>query len=239
VTEKLDTHNSVKQTDTKGYEMFFVEGEPVVRRLSDNGKLLDANQQHKEQENVEKQIKRAHERAAKRERNEDDPNTLGIKQFLAAAHFRNARYDTFNSRRVFAYDFEPNRDFKPHTRAESLAHKLSGTVWIDPDALEIVRLEARVTENFRVAGGLLGDLKPGSSVVFEQGLVNGEVWLPSFADFNVGARLFLIKPLHERVVDRFSNYRKVSCDLQCQRGAGKITTRSPWITAVAGLQVGH
>ena len=207
-TQKLDGHDAVKKTEIKGYEMFFVDGQPILRQVSNDSKPLHAKEQRKEQEKVDKQIKQAHERAGKRARNQEDPNALGIKQFLAASRFTNARYDSFKGQRVLAYDFEPNRDFEPHTRAESLANKLSGTVWIDPDALEIVRLDARVTENFNVAGGLLGSLKRGSAVVFEQEHVNGEVWLPSFADFNVGARLWLVSSLHERVIDRFSNYRK-------------------------------
>jgi hypothetical protein len=207
-TQKLDSKDGVKKTEVKGYEMFFVNGTPILRQVSKDGKTLDDNEQHKEQEKVDKQIKKARERAAKRERDEDDPNALGIKQFLEAARFSNGRYDTFKNQRVLAYDFAPNPDFKPHTRAESLANKLGGTVWIDPDALQIVRLEARVTENFNVAGGLLGSLKRGSAVVFEQEYVNGEIWLPSFADFSVGARVLLISSLHERVIDRFSNYRK-------------------------------
>jgi hypothetical protein len=207
-TQKLGAYDTVKKTEIKGYEMFFEKGEAIVRQVSNDNKPLDANEQRKEEEKVEKQIKKARERAAKRERNEDDPKALGIKQFLAASSFSNARYDRFKTQRVLAYDFEPNPDFKPHTRAENLAHKLSGTVWIDPDALEVVRLEARVTENFNVAGGLLGSLKRGSAVVFEQEHVNGEVWLPLFADFKVGARLWLVSSLRERVIDRFSNYRK-------------------------------
>ena len=71
-----------------------------------------------------------------------------------------------------------------------------------------MRLEARVTENFNVAGGLLGSLKRGSALAFEQEHVNGEVWLPSFADFNVRARVLLVSSLHGRVIDRFSNYRR-------------------------------
>lgn len=207
-TQKLDAHGAVKKTEVKGYEMFFESGEAIMRQVSNENKPLDANEQRKEEERVAKQIKKARERAAKRERNENDPNALGIEQFLAAARFSHARYDTFKAQRVLAYDFEPNQDFKPHTRAENLANKLSGTVWIDPDALEIVRLEARVTDNFNIAGGLLGSLKRGSAVIFEQENVNGEVWLPSFADFNVGARVLLVSSMHERVIDRFSNYRK-------------------------------
>jgi Skp family chaperone for outer membrane proteins len=207
-TQKLDDRGAIKKTEVKGYEMFFMNGEPILRQVSNAGKPLAADEQRKQQEDFEKQIKKARERAAKRERNEDDPNALGIKQFLAASRFSNGRYDSHDGQRVIAYDFQPNTDFKPHTRAESLANKLSGTVWIDPDALQIVRLEARVVNDFKVGGGVLGSLHRDSAVVFEQKQINGEIWLPSLADFKVGARLLLFKSLHERVVDRFSNYRK-------------------------------
>ena len=207
-TEKLDSSGGVKKTEVKGYEMFFMNGEAILRQVSNEGKPLDEKEQRKQQEDVEKQIKKARERQEKRERNEDDPNALGVKQFLEASRFSNGRFDNLKDHRVIAYDFEPNPDFKPHTRAESLANKLSGTVWIDPEALQIVRLEARVTDTFKVAGGLLGSLKSGSAAVFEQQQVNGEVWLPSYADFNFGARVLLLASVHERVIDRFSNYRK-------------------------------
>jgi hypothetical protein len=207
-TDKLNSDGSVKKVETKGYEMFFASGEGIVRQVSDEGKPFDEKQQRKEQERVDKEIKKAKERQEKRERDEDDPNALGVKQFLEASLFGNGRFETLKGQRVIAYDFLPNPNFKPHTRAESLANKLGGTVWIDPDALQIVRLEAKVTEAFKIAGGLLGSLKPGSAAIFEQQRVNGEVWLPSFADFNFGARVLLVASVHERVIDRFSNYRK-------------------------------
>jgi len=207
-TDKLNSDGSVKKVEVKGYEMFFANGEGIVRQVSNEGKPLDDKEQHKEQERVDKEIKKAKERQEKRDRNEDDPNVLGVKQFLEASLFSNGRYETLKGQRVIAYDFRPNPDFKPHTRAESLANKLDGTVWIDQEALQIVRLEAKVTDAFKIAGGLVGSLKPGSAAVFEQQRVNGEVWLPSYADFNFGARVLLFASLHERVIDKFSNYRK-------------------------------
>jgi hypothetical protein len=42
------------------------------------------------------------------------PRCTGIKQFLTAAYFSNARCDRFKTQHIFAYDFAPNPDFKPH-----------------------------------------------------------------------------------------------------------------------------
>jgi len=57
----------------------------IVRQVSNDNKPLDANEQRKEEEKVEKQIKKARERTAKRERNQDDPNALGIWRRLVSA----------------------------------------------------------------------------------------------------------------------------------------------------------
>ena len=95
---------------------------------------------------------------------------------------KNGRYETYRGREALVYDFEPNPQFKPHTRAESLANKLGGTVWIDVQDVEVARLEARLIDNYRVAGGLLGSVKTGSDLIVEQERVNGEVWLPKYGE---------------------------------------------------------
>jgi len=219
-TQKLDRDNAPKKTERKGYEMFFVNGIPVVRQVSKEGKPLSDDDARKEQERVEKEIKKARERAEKREREPDDPNELGIKQFLEAARFNNGRYEDYRGKRVLAYDFEPNPDFKPHTRAETLANRLNGTVWIDAQALQVVRLETRMTGDLKIGGGLIANIRKGSALIVEQEFVNGEVWLPSMVDASIGARILLLKSAHDRIIDHFSNYRKFRVD-------SKITLASP------------
>ncbi|HUO61360.1 MAG TPA: hypothetical protein VMU24_11880 [Candidatus Acidoferrales bacterium] len=219
-TQKLDHDGDAKKTERKGYEMFFVSGVPIVRQLSKEGKPLSDDEARKEQERVDKEIKKARERAEKRERNPDDPNELGIKQFLEAARFTNGRYEDYRGKRVLAYDFEPNPDFKPHTRAETLANRLNGTVWIDAQALQVVRLETRMTGDLKIGGGLIANIRKGSALILEQEFVNGEVWLPSMVDASLGARILLLKSAHERIIDRFSDYRKF-------RVESKITLADP------------
>src|SRR6516165_5420755 len=88
-TQKLDHDGNAKKSERKGYEMFFINGIPVVRQVSKEGNPLSDDETRKEQERVDKEIKKARERATKRERDPDDLNELGIKQFLEAARFTN------------------------------------------------------------------------------------------------------------------------------------------------------
>ena len=96
--------------------------------------------------------------------------------------------------------------------AENALKKLSGTVWIDEDGREVVRMEARFDEAFKVGGGLFASVQKGSSFIFEQALVNNDVWLPTFADVNVAARLLLFKGIREHSAIQFSDYRKFRVD---------------------------
>ena len=73
-------------------------------------------------------------------------------------------------------------------------------------------LERAVKRALKVGGGLLLSVGPGSSLVFEQALVNEEVWLPTFAEIDVSARLLLLKGVKQHQEIRFSDYRKFSVE---------------------------
>jgi hypothetical protein len=208
-TRALDSKGTVKKTETNDYELFFDSGYPITRQVRKEGKPLDAHEVQKEGQRVAEEIKKARDLAARHARdNDENPDEIRIDHILHATVMKNGRYETYGGRGALVYDFEPNPQFKPHTRAESLANKLGGTVWIDAQDIEVARLEARLTDNFRVAGGLLGSVKTGSDLIIEQERVNGEVWLPSFLDFSLDARIMLVKSVHERILDHFSSYRK-------------------------------
>ncbi len=208
-TRTLDSKGMAKKTETKGYELFFDSGYPIARQVSKEGKMLAEHEAQKEGRRVDEEIKKDRELAEKHARdNDENSDEVRVDQILHATVIKNGRYETYRGREVLVYDFEPNPQFKPHTRAESLANKLGGTVWIDAQDVEVARLEARLVDNYRVAGGLLGSVKTGSDLIVEQERVNGEVWLPSFLDFSLDARIMLVKSVHERIIDHFSSYRK-------------------------------
>ncbi len=208
-TRTLDSKGMPKKAETKGYELFFDSGYPISRQVSKEGKPLDEHEAQKEGRRVDEEIKKARELAAKQAKdNDENADELRVDQILHATVMKNGRHETYRGREVLVYDFEPNPQFKPHSRAESLANKLGGTVWIDAQDVEVARLEARLVDNYRVAGGLLGSVKTGSDLIVEQERVNGEVWLPSILDFSLDARFMLFKSVHERILDHFSSYRK-------------------------------
>jgi hypothetical protein len=80
-------------------------------------------------------------------------------------------------------------------------------VWIDEHARDVARLEARFNDSVKIGGGLLASLDKGTSLVLEQTKINGEVWLPSYAEVHAAARIVFIK-VRQNEIDRYSEYKK-------------------------------
>ena len=108
---------------------------------------------------------------------------------------------------MIAFDFAANPNYKPKKMIDRIIQKLSGIVWVDDRSREIARLEAHFVESAHIGGGLVASLHRGSRFVFEQQRINGEVWLPSYAEVHVAGRIFVVQ-LKQNFIDRYSDYRK-------------------------------
>jgi hypothetical protein len=207
-----DPKGRAKLTRVKEFEVFFVGPWPVERLLSKDGKPLTGAEQKKQDDEVAKQEKKARARMAREAAGEDqEKDTITLGKFLAANRFYNLRHDTYQGREVYALDFEPRPDFQPHTMIEKVIKSLGGTLWVDPQAEDVARLEAHLLEGIKVAGGLVGSVQKGGTVILEQRFVNEELWMPTYAKVQLDARLFF---LHRtiNVVSDYSDYRKFRVD---------------------------
>lgn len=138
----------------------------------------------------------------------DDNQDLTLLHILRVCQFVNPRRERFRGRELLIYDFEARPGQKPRNRGEAWVQKLEGNVWIDEEAKEVVRAEARTNDSIKMAGGLVLSLQRGASFVIEQERVNGEVWLPSYLEVNAAARVLLVKGFKIRQTQRFSDYKK-------------------------------
>jgi hypothetical protein len=210
--DELDGDGHVKHSKTEEHEVFFVGRRTVGRLLRKDSVDLTASEQKKEQEKVDKRIQKVKKKEAKRQQNEDegkhDENEITVDTFLRISRFENPRRVSLKDRSAIAYDFSENPDAKTHGMAESAVKKVSGTVWIDEDSRQLIRMEAKLDEPFKMGGGLLASVQKGSSFVFEQAFVNGEIWLPTYAEANITGRMLLFKGIREHSIARFSDYRK-------------------------------
>lgn len=213
----LDSQGHVKSTQIKEYEVFLIGPWEIERLLSKDGKPLSEGERKRQDDEVLKQETKARKRIAKRDSDEDPgKDTITVAKFLAADRFYNLHRDNYQGREVYAMDFAPRPDFLPHSLLDKLLKALGGTIWIDEQAKQGVRLEARFLEGVKVGAGLAA-LQKGGNIVLEQRFVNDEVWMPSYIEIHLDARLLFI---HKSInsISTYDNYRKFRVDSKITSG---------------------
>jgi hypothetical protein len=224
IERKLDGDGRVKSSETKVYEVTPVGDNAVERLLSINGKELSAAEQEKEdkrvQKEVEETVKQQEKNKQKKEQRqahagkakEKDDDEITILDFLRISDITSVRREMFRGHEVIAFDFEPRKGFKARNRAEEIINKLAGTMWVDETARQIARLEARLTDSFKIGGGMLASIGSSTAFAFEQEKVDGELWLPSFGEANISARVMLLAKFNRSMERRYSDYKKYQID---------------------------
>lgn len=222
---KINGRGEVTEEIIKVFEIYPLPNQRPVRKLvSENGAVLPADKAAKEEKRVTEELEKAERERAKaiekRERDEkkgktekkadDDP---GIADFIRSAELVSPRRETLRGREAIVFDFRPRAGYKPKGDIESVVSKLTGVVWIDPVDKQVMRLEAKLVESYKMGGGLLASIRPGTAFVFEQKRMDDGVWLPVFTQANISAKILLFKGIDLNVQQEFSNYQRFNSDL--------------------------
>lgn len=225
---EINSKGELKKETVKVYEVYPLPNrEPVEKLISENGVALSAERAAKEDKRVQEEFLKAERekdkdaqaaarRRAEREKKkkDDEEGDPEISMFLRACDFVSPRRERLEGRESIVFDFRPREGFKPRTREESLITKLVGVVWIDPVDKQVIRLEARLAEGFKMAGGLLVSLKPGAALVMEQTRMIQGVWLPRFAQINLSVKVLLFGGGDYNKTIEWSDYKHFSGDVK-------------------------
>ena len=232
----MDDKGVLKKEKVTVYEVYPFTGYGWVQKLvSENGVALTPEREARELKRVAEELEKAEREAPKRtekrerERAErrakrraqaarsgakaegaEDEDDVEISTFLRACEFFSPRRERFRDRDVIVFDFRPRAGFKPSNRGESLVSKLSGVIWIDPAERQVMRLEARLVETFKMGGGLLASVKPGSAFLFEQTRLADGIWLPRYSQVNASARVMLFAGMSINETNEFSDFKRFS-----------------------------
>jgi hypothetical protein len=206
--EELDKHGRAKKTTNSVYQISFFGSHQIQRLIEKDGQPLSAKEQKKEDDRIRKQVEKYEkEQQRGKEAEQREKAEVTIQDFLEADRFFNPRRERIEGRNVIAFDFEPNPAFKAKSLTQKLAQSLVGTIWIDAQAHEVVRLNARFTKNWKLGWGLVASVHPGTAVAFEQTLVHNEVWLPTYVEAHVSARALFLR-VNQNETDRYSDYQR-------------------------------
>lgn len=222
---EINDKGELKKETIKVYEIYPVAGAGEVEKLiSENSAPLTPERAAKEEKRVaeeiakleEEKVKRKERRereraeAAKKGRANQQDEDPGLTTFLVVCEFTSPRRERFRERDTVVFDFRARPGYKPQTREETIVSKLAGVVWIDPADKQIMRLEARLVEGYKVGGGLVASLCSGSAMTFEQTRLPDGVWLPKFEQINFSAKIFLFAGIRLDATREYSDYKRFS-----------------------------
>jgi hypothetical protein len=130
-------------------------------------------------------------------------DTVGVLRFTID------RRDTVAGRRVIAVRFEPKADADAETREGNLAKRFSGTIFVDEEAREVVRVEATAIDDLTYGFGMVARLGRGTTVHLAREPVERNLWLPTNIRFSGSGRALLFRRLDIDQVIEWTNYRRV------------------------------
>lgn len=209
VTEELDSSGKVTKNGTEEMNVFYVNSHRIERTVKRDGKPLSGHDLDKETERITKLVEKA-QKVPPGQPLEGPNTTVSITQLLDIMQVSNPRRTNFRGRSTIVFDFAGRHDAKTHGLVEDASKRIAGTLWVDEKDRQVARMEARFTDNFHIGAGLLANIQKGSSFYFDQGLINGEIWLPTGGEFRVQARMLLVKAVREHVSEQDSDYEQFS-----------------------------
>ncbi len=229
------TKDGKVEENSETRELSLYKGRRLKRLIAKNGKPPTPAEQEKEIRDVEKQIKKIEENLAKEARNErkessvpgeeEDGRPFSVVNLFKASRFTNPRRERLRERDVIVFDFEPNPAIKVGQGLEKFGSTLAGTVWIDPNDKQVVRLESRFIETFKFRDGAVwASFSKGSTHVMESTRVNNEIWLPAQVDINVGVRVFLVTGFNSNIAIRYSDYKRCNVDAEKEKLKDPVAT---------------
>lgn len=211
--ETLDGHGAVKKTDTREYDVFWLNGVVVRKLVKENGRELSADEQAKESGRVDKEVTNARERKEKAAAKGQVTDANGheeitVSRMLELGSFTNPRRELVKGRPTILVDFMGDPKAKTRNAAEGAIHEMAGTVSVDEQDRAVQHLDGHFVHNFKIGGGMLVNVKKDTSFSLTQVKVNEEVWLPQDGRIDGQARLMLLFSVNGRFEIHDTGYRK-------------------------------
>jgi hypothetical protein len=107
---------------------------------------------------------------------------------------------------------EPKPKSQPVTREGKWMQYFRCRAWISETDHELAKLTVEAIRDANVGFGLLARMNTGTTMTFSRRFINNEVWLPARADYNIRARVLMLKRYLQGGTIEFSNYRKFTVD---------------------------
>ena len=187
--ERTDKHGTLQKERVRTFDMFFVNGREIDELTAKDGKALDAGEQKKESERVQKEIaKDSDEKNVAKEEAEDQKQ---IDILLHALRFTNGHRQLLNGRPTLFYNLSGDPGFHPKNVQETFLHNLTGTTQVDEATGQLVDLNVQLDHDVKIGGGLVANVHKGFWLHLHQTRQPDGVWINDLSEGKGDARAAL------------------------------------------------
>jgi len=213
---ELDAAGAVKSVHSTRDDVLYIGGKRYFRPLEKDGKPIPPAEARKEQAKLDRAAAEADglteaERNRRRAAADKDRarQRAQFKDIPDAYNFKLLGETTIDGRPAYEIAATPRPGY--HGQFRNILHNVQGTLWIDKQDSNWVRIEADVLKPFSL-GWFLARVSAGTHLSYEMTRVNGEVWAPKRVLLQASARLMLLKKVHVEQELTFDDYRKFQTD---------------------------
>lgn len=212
---QYDYHETDRDSDgTKTYEVTMQYGTLYEKLIALNGKELTASQKAEQQRKFDKTMaqRRAEsprQRAAriakfKAERKRDHAM---LAQLAKAFTFTSQGEQQLGDYKVYVLKANPRPGYRPTNRDTRVLTGMEGTLWIDKQTYQWVKVEAHVIHPVSIIG-LLAKVEPGTRFELEKEPVGDNIWLSKHFSMTATAKVLSLVSHHSQEDDTFFDYHK-------------------------------
>lgn len=228
VMKTLDKHGKEKHQEIETYDWTVLYGEPYSRLIQKDDNPLNAKDEQKEQEKVDRFIAKRKDESEKeqqkrleKEEKERREERAFAKDVINAYDFSLAGEEQVDGRDVYMIDATPRKDFHPTQPHADMLPKLKGRVWVDKKDYGWTKIQVETIDT--ISWGLfLVRIHKGSQITFEQTRVNDEIWLPGKMVVNGGARVALLMNANMEMESDYSSYKKFTTGTRLLPGIKEV-----------------
>ena len=186
---RYDGDGRVEEVSSGDYEVVPLDGGRYERRLTVDGRRLNAEEQAGERRR-EADFREARQRA--REAGDDEPDDDEIvfdEQLIERYDVAFEAEEVFRGRPSYRISFEPRPgDLPVRRRIDYALNKARGQIWIDKETFEAARVEFQLIDRVRLWWGILGTIMRARGSL-DRGPVLGDLWgylqLETYTDVRV------------------------------------------------------
>ena len=207
VTEELASDGSVRNRETREYDVYHVDGGRFQRLISKNKIPLTEKESRDEDDRFRKFLMRK-----PRERSARDQQDI-FNDILDAFDFKILKREIRNARPTLVIAFKPKKDAKLKTMvARRIFPKSEGIAWVDEEDAQLARINVYFIDDVKLGFGLLASIGKDTQMTREWQKHGDQVWVPSHNESRVQARVLLAKGYNRRRVDDYLDYKKFSVE---------------------------